>query len=193
MLGDMTFTERLKTPTGRIILAIVMMIVLAHSMWRLWSILKPIQARIQDNIEIVQTDIDPERRQGALEQLWRIDVNDHPPIAPVIDKANEILQAKKSSGANYDREFGFFLWVVKFLEKHDRAGDSLVLLTDIANYEPTDNIITGYTYLKADAKRVSLGIKVQQMQKTLDDLRNLPFNITVPEVTPESPKSTPQP
>jgi hypothetical protein len=190
MLGDMTFTERLKTPAGRIILILVMVILLAHSVWRLWGFLKPIQTRIQDAIEIVQTDLNPERREEALKELWRIEVKDHPPVAPVIAKANEILQVKKTTGANYDREFGFFLWVVKFLEKHDRAGDSFALLTDIANYEPTDNITTGYQFLKADAKRVSLGIKVQQLQKTLDDLRNRPFNLTVPEPAPEPSKPT---
>jgi hypothetical protein len=183
--------DAMKHPTIRIFTLIVMLGLLAFSGWTLWQQLKPIQSRIADLIEVVRTDPDPEDRRQAMEKLWRIDERDQPPLTPVIVRTTEILQPMQAAGRNYDKEFGFFLWVVQFLAKHDRDGKSLPLLKALHEYEPKDNIITGYKVLQQHAMNATLEIGVRKLKRQVDDIEERAIRPIAPDgIPPAAPTIT---
>lgn len=169
-----------RTRLGRTVIVIGVCLVIANGVRAIWDLTRSTQDRIAADVHALRTAPNDAQRTQAMKRLSSYRETDNPPAAPVVEVGTSLFNTIKSTKANYrDEQFGFFLWAVGYLERHDRTGESLPLLGEIKDYVPQENLSTGYKILQGKATiawaKISLHVTKQSMEdaekKALENLR----------------------
>lgn len=168
------------TRLGRIVIVIGACLVVANGIRAVWDLTRSTQDRIAADVQALRTAPNDYLREQAMKRLSSYRDADNPPVAPVVEVGTSVFNTIKSTQATYrDNQFGFFLWAVGYLERHDRTGESLELLRDLKDYVPRETLSTGYKMLQNDATvawtKITLRVTKQSMEnaekQALENLR----------------------